>query len=56
MISEQKIATVQATGIGGLCVNMKPQLTKLGVGKGEKVYVCCEEIDGKIKIIIERVK
>lgn len=56
MISNQKFAVVQSSGLEGLCLNMKPQLNALGAGKGDKVYVCVEESEGKKRIIIERVE
>ena len=56
MISKQSYTKVQKTGGHSLYIVATAQLKELNINKGDKIYCCVEEKDGKKRIIIEGVK
>lgn len=55
MISEPNYTPVQKTGGSSLTVILTKQLKALGIKEKDKVYTAVEEVDGKKRIVIERV-
>ena len=56
MISNQTYTIIQKTGKCSLCIIATKQLKELNISKGDKIYCCVEEKDGKKRIIIEGVE
>lgn len=54
-IFNQKYLKIQKVGPRGLSAPITTHAKELGIVKGDRVYIYCEEVDGKRKIIIERV-
>ena len=55
MISNQAYKTVGENN-ASLLVRLTEQLKELNISKGDKIYCCVEEKDGKKRIIIEGVE
>lgn len=55
MIFNQKYLKIQKAGLRGLCAPITTHAKELGIDKGDKVFIYCEEVDGKRKIVIERI-